>query len=496
MEVQHHKPRFRIGLAALALLGSITVPAPSHAAEGASLLFTPATGSFTVGSTFNVSIAVNTGGKSINAVRADVKFPANKLQVVNPSAGTSFISIWVNQPAFSNTAGTISFQGGLPSPGIKTDSGIVSTITFRATAPGPAKLTFQDASQVLANDGQGTDLLTSRGDATFTLNLAAPEGPIVSSSTHPDQNAWYQNRTVNLEWDEIVGAVGYSYSFDQNPRTTPPERADATTTRAISVTAERDGRWYFHVRAKVTSWGGTSHFPVLLDGTPPAGFTPSIDPPNPEPGRRPELKFLTTDAMSGLEHYEMQLIALDDPNQATPFFVEQTSPVRLPELQAGRFQIIVRAFDQAGNSVDGKVEFTVAVPQTGAVITRLPLLQNTFVTNVALIALGVAALGLLVWLILRRRRRPIDVIHDIQRLEQETVQKESELLKTIQAARQMEHSIESQVQHQQDLNAIQQQIAQQQASQASGPATPATPPPAEPGADFLHNNQNQQPPAV
>ncbi|MEK7519115.1 MAG: cohesin domain-containing protein, partial [Patescibacteria group bacterium] len=462
-----------------------------------SLLFTPATGSFTVGSTFNVSIAVNTGGKSINAVRADIKFPANKLQVVNPSAGTSFISIWVNQPAFSNTAGTISFQGGLPSPGIKTDSGIVSTITFRATAPGPAKLTFQAASQVLANDGQGTDLLTSRGDANFTLALAAPEGPIVSSASHPDQNAWYQNRSVNLEWDEIAGAVGYSYAFDQNSRTTPPERDDATTTRTASVVADKDGRWYFHVRAKVTSWGGTSHYSVLLDGTSPAGFTPSIDPEKPEPGRRPELKFLTTDAMSGLEHYEMQLIALDDPNQATPFFVEQTSPVRLPELQTGRFQVIVRAFDQAGNSVDGKLEFTVATPeQGGSVITRIPLLQNTFVMNMTLIVLGILVVGLLVWVLLRRRRRPMDVIHDIQRLEQETVKKESELMKTIQAARQMEQSIESQVQHQQELAAIQQQVSAQQTGKVPNPQPPMQQPPATPSADFLHSDQNQQPPTV
>jgi hypothetical protein len=494
MEVQHDKPRLSIGLALLSLLAALLLPVQSRAADGASLLFTPTTGSFTVGSTFNVSIAVNTGGNSINAIRADIKFPANKLQVVNPSAGTSFISIWVNQPAFSNTAGTISFQGGLPSPGIKTDSGIVSTITFRATSPGVAKLTFQEGSQVLANDGQGTDLLTSKGDATFTLNLAAPEGPIVTSSSHPDQNAWYQNRTVNLEWDEVAGAVGYSYTFDQNPRTTPPERDDATPARSTTVTADKDGRWYFHVRAKVASWGGTSHFPVLLDSTAPAGFTPSIDPPSPEPGKRPELKFLTTDAMSGLEHYETQLIALDDPNQATPFFVEQTSPVRLPELQAGRYQVIVRAFDQAGNSTDGRVEFTVAATQTGAVITRIPLLQNTFITNIAFIVLLVVVIGLLVWLIVRHRRRPSDVIHDIQRLEKETVEKESELLRTIQAARQMESSIETQVQHQQARENIQQQISVQQADQPATPAQPETPPSGEPGADFLHTDQSKQPP--
>jgi hypothetical protein len=483
MEVVTHRVLRVVALIALVagIFGSASA-LTVQAADGASLLFAPTTGTFTVGSTFNVSIIVNTGGSSINAVRADITFPASKLQVVNPSAGTSFISIWVNQPAFSNTAGTISFQGGLPSPGIKTDSGVVSTITFRATAPGVAKLTFRDTSQVLANDGQGTDLLSSHGDATYALNLAAPEGPVVSSSSHPDQNAWYQNRSVNLEWEEVAGATGYSYVFDQNPRTTPPEREDANTTRTASVTANQDGRWYFHIRAKVASWGGTSHYAVLLDGTPPAAFTPTIDPTNPEPGKRPELKFLTTDAMSGIEHYEMQLVALDNASQETPFFVEQVSPVRLPELSAGTYQVIVRAYDQAGNSSDGKVEFKVVTPTSGSTISRIPLLQNTYLTNLALIFTGIIVLCLLFWLLLRRRRRPIDVIHDIQRLEQETVRKESELMKTIQAARSLEQSIESQVQHEAGAQPPVKPPETQTLAATPSPDTDAPP-------DFLRPNQ-------
>ncbi|MFA6587951.1 MAG: cohesin domain-containing protein [Patescibacteria group bacterium] len=419
------------------------------AADGASLLFSPGNANFTVGSTFNISVVVNTGKKAINAVKADIKFPPTKLQVVNPSTGTSFISIWVDQPAYSNTAGTVSFQGGLPNPGIVTDAGVVSTITFRATSPGTAKITFADTSKVLANDGQGTNLLTSRGDANLTLNLAAPEGPIISSPSHPDQNAWYQNRTVNFEWEEIPNAVGYSYVFDQNSKTTPPEKQDATSQRTTTVTTDKDGRWYFHVRAKVESWGGTSHYAVLIDATPPASFTPTLDPPNPQPGQRGELKFFTTDAMSGIEHYEMQILHLDNPDQGTPFFTEQSSPVRLPDLPLGKYEVAVRAFDQAGNSIDGKLNFSVSTPDTGPKIGKKPLLQNTFFTNIALIGAGLLVLILLIWLIARWRRKPKDVIEDIQRLEQETLQKESELARTITAARALESAIQQQVEHDQ-----------------------------------------------
>ncbi len=458
------------------------IPNLARAADGASLLFSPATGAFSVGSTFNVSVLVNTGGKSVNAVRADITFPASRLQVVNPSAGTSFVSIWVSQPTYSNTAGTISFQGGLPNPGIKTDAGVMSTITFRVTAPGTAKLVFTGTSQVLANDGQGTNILNAKGEANYSLNLAAPEGPALSSPSHPDQNTWYQNRTVEYNWDEVPNAVGYSYVFDQNPRTTPPERQDATPARSTSVTADRDGRWYFHLRAKVTSWGGTSHGAVLIDGTPPAAFTPTIDPATPEPGKRPELKFLTTDAMSGIDHYEMQLLALDDPNQATPFFTEVVSPVRLPELTAGRYQVLVRAFDQAGNSTDGKLEFTVAAPPSGSIIGRTPLLQNTLFTNVALIGAGLLVLILATWLVVRWRRRAGDVIHDIHKLEQETLRKESELVRTIQAAHSLEASIEQQFAHQQEAQELQRSLQSRVGQQ------PPQQPPQNPGqpTDFLH----------
>ncbi|RJO59463.1 hypothetical protein C4546_02090 [Candidatus Parcubacteria bacterium] len=483
MEVKAKKLAMILLLGALFLsvaLGLFVQPATG--AEGASLLFSPASGSFTVGSTFNVSIQVNTGGKAINAVKADIKFPPTKLQVVNPSAGTSFISIWVDQPTYSNVAGTISFQGGLPNPGITTNAGIVSTITFRAISPGPAKLTFVDTSRVLANDGQGTDILTSRGDANLELNLAAPEGPVVSSHSHPDQNAWSQNRTINFEWDEIAGATGYSYVFDQNSRTTPLERTDATTSRTTTVMADKDGRWYFHVRAKIESWGGTSHYAVLIDSTPPAAFTPILDPPKPAPGQRAELKFFTTDAMSGIEHYEMQLLYLDDPNQGTPFFTEQTSPVRLPDLPAGKYQVSIRVFDQAGNSTDGKLDFAVATPEAGPILGKKPLLQNTLFTNLALIGAGLLVLALLVWLIARWRRKPQDVIEDIKKLEKETLTKESELAKTIMAARALEEAIEDQVK-QDKLNSP--------ANSPSASNAQAAPEPEAQAADFL-NPENQE----
>src|SRR5689334_3080781 len=198
------------------------LPGRPARAAGASLSISPLAGTYEVGATVDVSFIVDTGGEAINAVQADILFPADKLQVVNPVASTSFISIWVTPPTYSNTDGTVHFQGGLPSPGIKTSGGVVSTVTFRIKSPGAAIIQFAPTSQVLRNDGQGTNILTSSGSAHFTLKNPPPAGPVVTSPTHPDSNQWYSNPQVQLSWEGTEGALGYSYTFDQTAKSTPP----------------------------------------------------------------------------------------------------------------------------------------------------------------------------------------------------------------------------------------------------------------------------------
>ena len=155
-------------------------------AAGGSLYLSPTTGTFFIGSTFDVSIFVNTGGNNVNAVKVDLKFDSKKIQIASPTAGKSFIEVWVAQPTYSNIQGTASFQGGVPSPGINTSSGLVSTITFRAVAPGKAAISISDSSQVLLDDGMGTNILSSTGRGEYQLVIPPPEGPKVFSTTHPE----------------------------------------------------------------------------------------------------------------------------------------------------------------------------------------------------------------------------------------------------------------------------------------------------------------------
>ncbi|MEX1051804.1 MAG: cohesin domain-containing protein, partial [Patescibacteria group bacterium] len=144
--------RFSLAIAALIVAPFLLWPLAAQATD-ASIYFSPNSGEFLVGSTLDVSIVVNTGDHSINALQADITFPADKLQVISPSVGTSFISIWTAQPTYSNTAGTLSFAGGLPNPGIKSSSAVLATIQFRVKSAGNATLKFGESTQILANDG-------------------------------------------------------------------------------------------------------------------------------------------------------------------------------------------------------------------------------------------------------------------------------------------------------------------------------------------------------
>jgi hypothetical protein len=333
-------------------------------AQGASFYLSPQTGTFFVGSTFDVSIFVNTGGNDVNTVKVDLKFDQKKLQIASPTAGRSFIAVWISQPTFSNTEGTATFRGGVPSPGINTSSGLVSTITFRAINPGEAAVSVLDSSQALLNDGKGTNILSSVGRGVYEISIPPPEGPKVFSPTHPDQNKWYSNNSPTLSWKKEEGITDFSYTLDSSFYGVPDNISEGDYT-SVSYTDLEDGIWYFHIKAKKgDAWGGITHYILLIDTIPPADFTLAFKPTLRSPvmtSKEPIVSFITTDSLSGLSHYELKLVDLTETLQKkeTGFFVEVSSPYQLSALVIGEYEVIVRAFDQAMNWQDSSKKIEV-----------------------------------------------------------------------------------------------------------------------------------------
>ncbi len=87
------------------------------------------------------------------------------------------MSLWAQEPSFSNINGTATFEGVAFNPGYTGSSGKIITLNFRAKTAGTATLSISGGS-VLANNGNGTEINMSSGHATFTILPAAPKKPV------------------------------------------------------------------------------------------------------------------------------------------------------------------------------------------------------------------------------------------------------------------------------------------------------------------------------
>lgn len=340
----------------------LTLSPKAAEAAGASLSVFPQTGTFTVGNTFDVSVFVNSGGNDVNAVRVDLKFDPEKLQVITPAKGVSVVGEWVFPPSFSNKKGTITLKGGFPGRGINTSEGLITVIVFKAVSSGETTVNFLDSSQVLLSDEKGTDILSSFNRGAYNIIPSPPKGPRIFSETHPDQNRWYRSPNPGFSWDKIGGAEGYSYQLDDDPFGEPD---NIINSQSVSVSFEDidEGVQYFHLKAKRRgAWGGTSHFKIMVDKTPPAKFKPRLATFRFTAGYL-LIYFDTEDGLSGLDYYQAKLADYSDrENTVWSGWMEEESPFKLSTEKKGTFQLFIRAFDKAGNFSEEKIQVKVFSP--------------------------------------------------------------------------------------------------------------------------------------
>jgi len=338
----------------LVLVFSFCLVMPAFAGS-ATLYLTPSKGTFFVGSTFSISIYVDTKGNEINAVEVDLKFPPDILQVTTPTAGESFISEWIVPPSYSNIGGKITFKGGIPG-GIVTSAGLVSTITFRAKSPGLARVEFLESSKVLLNDGKGTPIFTTNFGGAYEILISPPEGPKIFSPTHYDSDIWYSDSNPQFYWEKEEGVTDFSFNLSQNPQENPDNISEGAALLK-SYGDVPDGIWYFHLRAKKEGiWGRTSHFPIKIDTTPPQKFELRVDLGS------GFVYFDTKDLHSGVDHYEVSILNISETPILNPFFIEATSPYKIPYKKSGKYSVIVRAYDKTGNIQTAEAKFQIISP--------------------------------------------------------------------------------------------------------------------------------------
>ncbi len=349
-------------------------------AEAATLYFSPSSGNFTVGNILTVNILVNTEGVAINNAEAIINFPSNLLEIVSVGKSGSIFSLWVEEPTFSNSAGILSFNGGLPTPGFNGTAGKVLGAVFRVKKEGSASLVFSSAA-VRANDGYGTNVFKTGVQAFFNLiseekplpppaaAIGTPEAPNISSPTHPDQDKWYSNSNPKFVWPVPSGVIAIRLLYDKYPNSQPRVVYEPAASEK-EITDLKDGVYYFHAQFKNNKGcGAISHFRFQIDTQPPEPFSIKFVDGTETENPRPTAIFDTTDALSGIDYYKIK-IGEGDFFGISPEIIKH-NPYTLPLQSPGKRSILVQAFDRASNYTVATEEFVIK-PISPPTITDYP----------------------------------------------------------------------------------------------------------------------------
>lgn len=361
-------------------------------ADAATLKMSSKAGTLTLGETTTVSVILDSKGVAINNADASIQVPSEYLDVVSLSKTGSIFTLWVEEP--SHNGGTVTFNGGIPTPGFTGSSGTVISFTVKAKKIGDAAITFASAA-VRANDGLGTDVIESTGGTTLRVVAqektppAPVKAPVVStpaqvsstsssiaplritSKQHPDQDQWYTDASPVFEWTVPTGAdaiqTGVSASSSDVPRTShiPP-------VAVRQVKDLNDGVWYFTARARVKgTWGPTATYIVRVDTAPPVkqAMTFAYD------DFAQTLTFTSDvqDITSGLERYEVYINDVLVKSVPAKEFVGGAYTMKYEATGENTVRLV--AIDRAGNSVDASDTFTsmrVSKPELGAIRPLVP----------------------------------------------------------------------------------------------------------------------------
>lgn len=322
--------------------------------EAATLRVSPNTGVYSVGGTFTASVLLNTEGKSVNTADGVMSYNPKELQVISINKASSVFNLWVEEPTFSNGAGTISFSGGAIA-GYTGPAGNVFNITFKPLGAGTPKVIFKSGS-ILARDGIGTNILTGMNGATYTVSAPTatpepeyiappntPKAPTVTSSTHED-GVWSKNTTATLTWVLPQDVVAVRMLLDESPATIPTKVYDERI-GSKEISDLQQGVSYFHLQFKNgDGWGRVSHFKLAIDSEPPKDFlVSSATSTNDSVGIPVEFTF---EDISPVTRYRVQIGGgaweeFSDEKQTKHYLIDSVEP--------GEHTAVFEAYDSAGN---------------------------------------------------------------------------------------------------------------------------------------------------
>lgn len=226
----------------------------------ATLVLSPASGSFTNGSNFDVNIILNTGGQDTVSTDVIISYNPSQLEVIDSNSSVSGVQIQGGTlyPAeklntVDASAGKISYISGINIGDTArfNGTGTLATITFKGkqvVSATPANFNFSlnqtnDCNVVVEN---GTDILASVANGSYT---------IVPSQTTVNLNLSLQGRQYpdgSLNYDTANTSLK---AFNPGTTTNPVlDKSDVTTdsdgNSTFNITSLSDGNYDFKIKVQ------------------------------------------------------------------------------------------------------------------------------------------------------------------------------------------------------------------------------------------------------
>lgn len=341
------------------------------------------------GETFDISVYINSDGLAINSAEGSLSFPSDLVSVVSVNNAGSIFPIWVEQPTYSNTTGSVSFNGGVPNPGYTGSRGYVVKATFKAKKTGTASIMF-GAGSIYSNDGSGTDVLKKKSGVSVLIKTTEvvpvvkdepvknevldvdkktiiekpvpvkadeivekinnrdtilPPIPNVSSKDLMDGKEWFTTKNIILDWDVPRGVTAVQFSFGGKEDAIPTSIYSPAInfTKILNVA---NGVSYFHIRFKNSAgWGEILHKKIMVDMATPGDIT-GTSVLNDK--KLISLSVKSEDIHSGIDRYEAYV---DGKKIAeTKVDLDKDVVINLPLLKTGPNKVTIISYDYAGNT--------------------------------------------------------------------------------------------------------------------------------------------------
>lgn len=330
----------------------------------ADLVFSPSSGSYSIGQSFTIYAIVSNNTESINAVSGQLRYSTDILTLTSISKTGSIINMWAEEPSFGG--GSASFEGVILNPGFSASTGRVVALTFRAKSEGVGQVHFTSGS-ILANDGNATNVLRSLGSATYTVTVASEQDapqpqadrslaqsstPNIQSESYPTEHDWYGTLQAKFSWDLPSSATAVRTLYNLQPNSTPSKVYEpAIASREFAV--DEDGIYYMHVQFRdANGWGAVAHRKFQIDTRAPKVLSVKSVEGATTTNANPSFLITAEDTLSGVDHIS---IAVDD-TAPVDHPIVSSNTYTLSNLKPGKHAIRIAAVDRAGNKTEGAAE--------------------------------------------------------------------------------------------------------------------------------------------